>query len=522
MVWQNIQFINWLILLPLMIVIFVWYKKTKQGQLSKIGNPQQIKTMLYKYSWLRQWIALSLLAIVVGLLIIAIANPSKATNTNTKRQGGKDVIICLDVSNSMLATDVAPSRLDKAKQLTLQLMAQQPNNNYGLILFAGKAYTSVPLTPDASAIALNIEAASPDMLPIQGTNITDALKAGYNSFNQEVPSSKAIILITDGEHHEQSIDEVLDACIAKQILVIPVGVGTEQGGQIIDPQFNQPKNNDKGEPIVTQLNTSMLASLSTANNGEYYLLNSIDGTLSDIINALSALANNKASASKYIQYKYYYQYLIWPALILLLFYFLLPIIKNNKPNVMAAITILLIAFSQNTIAQSAEAYINKGNLQYNNKQYDSASKNYSQASKNNYTSADNQFKAYYNLGNAMAKQKQYQQACDAYVKALKIKPGEPDAQYNLIYCKQKLQQQQQQQQKNQQQKNQQQQNKDKQNPNSQQDNQKQQPTNPKPSNANISKAQAEQILKSLAEQEKKLLQQQKGKGPSSNQILKDW
>ena len=209
---QHIEYLWFLLDIPLMIVIYIVWLKQRQAKLLKIGDLQLVNELLPNYSQRRNTIKFTLLVLALFFGVISLANLQSGARSEKVSRKGIDVMIALDVSKSMLAKDVSPNRLEKSKQFILRLLEKLSNNRIGLIIFAGKAYTSVPLTVDISALKMNLSTANPDMVPTQGTVLGDAISMASESFNSKETKYKSIVLISDGEDHDETaIDQVKKA-----------------------------------------------------------------------------------------------------------------------------------------------------------------------------------------------------------------------------------------------------------------------------------------------------------------------
>ena len=185
---------------------------------------------------------------------------------NVQRKG-VDVMLVLDVSKSMLARDIKPSRLERAKQFLLRLVDQLPNDRIGLVLFAGRAYLQMPLTTDHGAAHMYIQEASPDAVPTQGTVIADALRMANAAFNSKERKYKSIVLVSDGEDHDPDAAKVAKQLAQDGVLINTVGIGSPEGSPIEDPVTGELKKDQEGHTVISKLNEAELQQLATATNG---------------------------------------------------------------------------------------------------------------------------------------------------------------------------------------------------------------------------------------------------------------
>lgn len=321
---EHIEFLPGLALLLVPILLFVgllsWKRKTRQ----KIGEPALVNELVKNYSPLRFTIKFVVLVVALGGTIIAAANlqsQGKAENVSRK---GVDVMIALDVSNSMLAEDIKPNRLERAKQLITRLLDNMENDRIGLVLFAGRAYMQMPLTTDHSAAKMYVQTAGPDAVPTQGTVISDALKIASSGFNSKERKFKAIILISDGEDHDPQALKMAQSLAQAGAMINTVGIGSPDGVPIIDHNSNQARKDAEGNTIITKLNETELQQLSQATNGLYVHLEDVDDAAAKIMAQLATIQQKATGDKSFINYRSFFQWFLGAALLLLLADFLIP------------------------------------------------------------------------------------------------------------------------------------------------------------------------------------------------------
>jgi Ca-activated chloride channel family protein len=236
---------------------------------------------------------------------------------NFTRQG-VDVMIVLDVSKSMLARDIKPSRLDKAKQFLYKLVDKLQSDRVGLILFAGRAYMQMPLTPDHSAAKMYISEAGPEVVPTQGTVFADALEMANNSFNRNEHKYKAVVLVSDGEDHDPEGLKTAKQLADDGVMVNTVGIGSPDGSIIVDPTTNEPKRDEKGNIVISKLNEAELQGISNATNGIYIRLDNLEDATITLSQRLDGMEKRALTESEFINYKNYFPWFIGAALLLLI------------------------------------------------------------------------------------------------------------------------------------------------------------------------------------------------------------
>ncbi len=326
------QFANpeaiWLLLIiPVLIGIFIIIKIRKKNALERFGDKNLLNRLMPEASPGKGLAKFLILSFALALLILMIARPQFGSKLKEVTRKSAEVIIALDVSNSMMATDIKPSRLDKAKLAISQLMNKIQGDNLGLIVFAGQAYTQIPITSDFSAAELFLESVNTSIVPVQGTNITAAINLGMKSFSPSNEKGKALIIITDGENHEEEAISQAKTAAEKGIRVSTVGMGGLRAVPIPDGRgyFKKKKN---GEPVLTKLNETLLKQIAKAGGGIYTPANNIQSGLSKIYTEISGMDRNEMKAD-FAEYDDRFMLLASLALIFLLVEFFILERKNR-------------------------------------------------------------------------------------------------------------------------------------------------------------------------------------------------
>ena len=549
---QYIEYLIALAAIPLMIFLYFNIIKWKDRTAKKIGDPSLVKALTAQYSskkFLSKFIIFITAFTFCAFAVAGLVMPDSTQKINRK---GTDLMIALDVSKSMLAQDIKPSRLERAKQVILKIINNSPDDRVGLVIFAGRAYLQMPLTIDHEAAKMYLSAVSPDDIPTQGTVVSDALRMSYAAFNPKDKTFKSVLLISDGEDHD---DEAIKATkeLAKQgIMVNTIGIGSAQGAPIVDVATGQYKTNSEGQTVISKLNEKELNEIAQAGNGLYQLYTNTDAVSENIKKQLSDIGKETMiSDTSYASFKQYFQYFLVVAFLLLLIEFFISEKKKYKVKEVSFILIFMF-LSISSFSQNAKSSIVKGNKAYKENDYNVAENAYRDAltkSADNVTANynlgnalyktdkteeavksydnaisktnDNSIKqrAFYNKGVAYQKAKKLPECITAYKNALILNPNDEDARQNLQRAL-KQQQQQQQQQQNQKKDKKEQKQQQKEQPKPDQEKNKQ----PQPSPSKISKQDAEEKLKSLLENEKQLqdkLHKIKG-APHPNSPEKDW
>ncbi|MFY8046959.1 MAG: VWA domain-containing protein, partial [Chitinophagaceae bacterium] len=278
-----------LVLLPVFVLLYWAVIRWKKRTVAKIGDPALVKQLISNYSPARfRWkFIMVVVAFVLGA--IGLANLQRADQVAQINRQGVDVMIALDVSKSMLAEDIQPNRLQRAKLLVNKLIDELDNDKIGLVVFAGRAYLQMPLTSDHSAAKMYVNAASTASVPTQGTVIGDALQICNNAFEKEQKKFKAVILISDGEDHDEKAVEIAKTMAEDGVLLHTIGIGTSSGAQIIDPDTKEVKKNADGTPVITRVNEKELMDLALTGNGSFQLLADADAAVSQVIKEIDGM-----------------------------------------------------------------------------------------------------------------------------------------------------------------------------------------------------------------------------------------
>jgi Ca-activated chloride channel family protein len=322
--YQHPELIIGLMALPFLGLLFWYVLRWKKNVTTKIGDEKLVKELSSNHSPSKYIIKFGLGLLALAAVIIAMVNPLRPGSMDKVERKGVDVMIALDVSNSMLAEDIKPNRLEKAKQLVFRLIERLSNDRVGLVLFAGRAYMQMPLTTDHAAAGMYVQNANPSIVPTQGTMISDALKLSTAAFNSKERKYKSIVLITDGEDHDPASLEVAKQLAANGVIVNTVGIGSSLGTPIPDPATGQFKKDAEGNTVLSKLNDGQLKQLSAATNGVYVNPEDIDDAVNAIVKQLGRIQETAVEDAAFKDYIHYFQWFIAGALFLLFVEFLIP------------------------------------------------------------------------------------------------------------------------------------------------------------------------------------------------------
>ena len=314
---ENPTYLWLLLIIPILIIIkiMMWYVQRKK--LSRIGNPTLLKELMPDVSRFRPWVKFLLLITALSSLILALARPQFGSKISHEKRNGIEAIIALDISNSMLAQDVQPSRLDKSKLMIENLINSFINDKIGLVVFAGEAYVQLPITSDYVSAKMFLSDITPSLISAQGTDIARAIRVSLSSFTQQKGVGKAIILITDGEDNEGGALEAVKEAKEKGVNVFILGVGDSKGAPIPLGNGEYLKINH-GQTVMTALNENMCKEIAQAGSGTYIHIDNTSLAQEQLNNELSKLQKGDSDAVVYSEYNEQFQIVALLSFILLL------------------------------------------------------------------------------------------------------------------------------------------------------------------------------------------------------------
>ena len=464
-----------LALIPVLALIrFISYRNQKK-RLRKFGDPALLKALMPDVSRFRPSVKFWILQAALALLIVMLARPQMGTKINHEKRVGIETIIAMDISNSMRAEDIVPSRLDRSKMMIENLVDHFTNDKIGLIVFAGDAFVQLPITSDYVSAKMFLSSIDPSMISTQGTDIARAIEMASHSFTQEEGIGKAIVVITDGEDHEGGAVEAAEAAKDLGMRVYVLGVGSTQGAPIPIAGTGEYMKDNTGNTVMSALNEDMCKQVAQAGGGAYIHVQNNSAAQEQLDQELDKLAKKETSTAVYSEFDEQFRAFGILALLLLILEICIfdrrnPLLKRislfgNKKQT-AAMLLLLVATTAS--AQSDRQYIREGNKQFRLGQYDKAEVSYRKAVEKNPKNPQ----AAYNLGNALMAQKKdsaavqqfeqstrietnpmrkaaayhnmgvicqthkmYDEAIEAYKNALRNNPNDDETRYNLVLCK---------------------------------------------------------------------------------------
>jgi len=260
-------------LLPALVLFFWWTWRQKQSALAQFVGSRLVSELVVGFSAARQWIKRGLLVAAVGTLLLALSRPVWGFTEEASRSSGLDIIVCFDVSKSMLAADLKPNRLQRAKLAVQDLLRIAPADRLGLVAFAGSAFLQCPLALDSESFRLTVQALDTETIPLPGTALAEALREAQLAFKGEGAGARAVVIFTDGEDHEPGAVERARECAADGIRIFTIGVGTVAGEVLTEPPdpFGNKRflRDESGNPVKSALNETALKEVAEAGGGFY-------------------------------------------------------------------------------------------------------------------------------------------------------------------------------------------------------------------------------------------------------------
>ncbi len=312
-----------LAIIPICIGIYIWYVRQSKKNLKKLGELHLIKQLIPEVSNTKKNIKFILFILGFVFLILGLCNLQTGSKLQNVKREGADIMVCLDVSNSMMAQDLSPNRLERAKMAIENMIDKLEGDRLGIIVFAGEAYVQLPITTDYNSAKLFLDGINNKIVPVQGTNIAEAINLSIESFGKDEGKNKAIVIITDGENNEEANESAVDAAeeaSKKNIIIHTIGVGSESGvpiPNVIDGVVTGYKKDKDGNTVVTKLDPKILQNIASATNGVYVQATSSDIGLDAILNKMDELDKKQLESKMYTDFEDQFQWFLGLALLFL-------------------------------------------------------------------------------------------------------------------------------------------------------------------------------------------------------------
>jgi Ca-activated chloride channel family protein len=302
-----------LAIIPAMIVVFLlvlWWKKRVQR---KFSNPALLEKLAPNSSTFKSTLKLIMLLLGVAFLVVSLVNPKMGSKLKTVKRDGVDVVFALDVSRSMLAEDIAPNRLEKAKQIISKIIDKLGSDRVGIIIYAGNSYPLLPITTDHAAANMFLQNANPDMVSSQGTAINEALELAKTYYNNDEQTNRYLIIISDGEDHQEETKQVAQNLANDGVKIYTVGVGSEKGGPIpmrLNGSMIGYKKDNQGETVITQRKPEVLEGIADAADGKYIDGNVTENPVKEISEIIANAQKSEFETKQFSDYKDQFQWFI--------------------------------------------------------------------------------------------------------------------------------------------------------------------------------------------------------------------
>ena len=321
---DHLIFLSALAAIPLLVLVFLWMLRSRKKAIQTFGNHHIVQQLIVDMSNGRLVLKFVLLTFTFMLLVFAVVNLKIGSKLEKTKRKGVDIIIALDISNSMLAQDIKPSRIERAQMAISKLIDKFDDDQIGIVVFAGRAQVLLPITTDYATAKMLTMTANPDIIPTQGTAIGEAITLAAASFDKNSKYKKAIILITDGENHEDEALPAVKNAVKEGLIVYTIGMGSEYGGPIpigMKGVKIDYKKDKEGNTVVTKLDEPQLKQLASAGKGIYVRASTNDAGLNAVFKEINALEKKEYEAKTFSDYTNTYRYFIGFALLILLIEF---------------------------------------------------------------------------------------------------------------------------------------------------------------------------------------------------------
>lgn len=317
MKFANPEFFYLFILLAVLLVVYIYSNYNRAGNLKIYGEPRLVEKLMPDVSSVRPAIKFWLSFIALAMLIVVLARPQFGSRKESVTRQGIETVIALDISNSMLAEDIAPNRLEKAKNIVSKLIDKLENDKVGLIVFAGDAFVQLPITNDFVSAKMFLESITPSLISRQGTDIGAAINMAMKSFTPNEEVGKAIIVITDGENHEGGAEEAAKAAAEKGMTIYMMGIGTTDGAPIPTGKLNEFRKDKEGNVVMTKLNEQMGQQIAKAGGGAYIRVDNTNNAQKLLLKELDKLSKDEVTTDVYSEYDDQFEFIAWIVLFLL-------------------------------------------------------------------------------------------------------------------------------------------------------------------------------------------------------------
>ncbi|POY40040.1 BatB protein [Flavobacterium alvei] len=314
------KYLYLLFIIPILVVIFLYNQYWKRKKQREFGDLDLIKKLSPEKSVFKPILKLVVLLLALVGLIIGLVNPKMGTKMETVKREGIDIVFAMDVSKSMLAEDVAPSRLEKSKQIVSQIINQLGSDRIGIVAYAGSAFPVLPITSDYGVAKMFLQGMNTDIVSSKGTSLDEAIKLSATYFDEKSKTSKLLIMISDGEDHSEGAEDAAEEAAKLGMKIITIGVGTEKGGAIplrVNGVVESFKRDNNNEVVITKLNKEGLTTIAKATKGGYVDGNNTKQVLDYVKNALDNIQKTEFESTQMANFQSQFQWFLSFAFVLL-------------------------------------------------------------------------------------------------------------------------------------------------------------------------------------------------------------
>jgi Ca-activated chloride channel family protein len=315
------KYLSLLLIVPLLVLLFLFNQYWKRKKQREFGDLEMVQRLSPEKSVFKSVLKFTVLILAFGFLVIGLVNPKIGTKSETVKREGIDIVFAVDVSKSMLCEDVAPSRLEKSKQIVSQIINQLVGDRIGIVAYAGSAFPVLPITTDYGVAKMFLQSMNPSMVSSQGTSLDEAIKLSSTYFDDDKKTSKLLILISDGEDHSEGAIDAAEEASKLGLKIITIGIGTAKGGPIPLKENDRVlsfKRDQNNAVVVTKLNEESLKVISKNTKGGYVNGNNTKEVLEYVKNALDNIEKTEFEAQQFTDYNSQFQWFLGIAFFLLL------------------------------------------------------------------------------------------------------------------------------------------------------------------------------------------------------------
>jgi len=320
------SYLMWLWLVPALVILYILYLQYYKKQKARLGSQELLDRLIDGAAPYRKHIKLGLAATAVLSFVLALANPQWGNKKEKVMAKSSDVFVAMDISQSMMAEDISPNRLERGKRLAQNLIRALRGNRIGLVYFAGNAYLQMPLSNDYSAAQLFVSSANTGQASTQGTAISEAINLALRAFEEGKANQKAMIILTDGESHDDEAVAAAAEAKSKGLNIYTIGVGTTDGAFVPykTQSGEQYKRDDQGNPVTSMLNQALINDLAASGGGKSYMIGEGNTIITDLKREIDLLEKEEVEQRAFTDYNSYFQYLIAAGILLLILHYVIP------------------------------------------------------------------------------------------------------------------------------------------------------------------------------------------------------